>query len=118
MPAAAHSGGSVEEPLATLAFRPPGVPSVPARRSAGVGDVDTRPGAAAGPPGRVGEQMESSFRLGRIAGIDVGVNWSWLVVFALLVWSLAVGVFPNQDAGRGRGTYVAMAVVAAILFLA
>ncbi|MGH3001371.1 MAG: site-2 protease family protein [Gaiellaceae bacterium] len=62
--------------------------------------------------------MESSFRLGRIAGIEVGVNWSWLVVFALITWSLASGVFPDQDPGHSSGTYVAMAVVAAFLFFA
>lgn len=60
--------------------------------------------------------MESSFRLGRIAGVEVGVNWSWLVVFALITWSLASGVFPDQDPGHSDGTYLAMAVVAAILF--
>lgn len=60
--------------------------------------------------------METSFRLGRIAGIEIGVNWSWLVIFALLTWSLASGVFPDQDPGRSSGTYVAMAVVAALLF--
>jgi Zn-dependent protease/predicted transcriptional regulator len=62
--------------------------------------------------------MESSFRLGRIAGVEVGVNWSWLVVFALITWSLAAGVFPDQDPGHPDGVYVAMAVVAALLFFA
>src|SRR5690242_17651070 len=60
--------------------------------------------------------VESSFRLGRIAGVDVGVNWSWLVVFALITWSLAAGVFPDQDPGRSQAVYIAMAVVAAVLF--
>ena len=32
--------------------------------------------------------MGSSVRIGRIAGIEFGVNWSWLVVFALIVWTL------------------------------
>jgi Zn-dependent protease/CBS domain-containing protein len=62
--------------------------------------------------------VESSVRLGRVAGVEVGVNWSWLVVLILLTWSLAVGVFPDQDPGRSRGIYVAMAVVAAVLFFA
>jgi Zn-dependent protease/predicted transcriptional regulator len=62
--------------------------------------------------------VESSFRLGRIAGVEVGVNWSWLVVFALITWSLASGVFPSQDPGHSDGTYIAMAVVAAALFFA
>ena len=62
--------------------------------------------------------MESSFRLGRIAGVEVGVNWSWLVVFALITWSLAAGVFPDQDPGRSQDTYIVMAVIAAALFFA
>jgi Zn-dependent protease/predicted transcriptional regulator len=62
--------------------------------------------------------VESSFRLGRIAGVDVGVNWSWLVVFALITWSLAAGVFPDQDPGRSQAVYIAMAVAAAVLFFA
>jgi Zn-dependent protease len=62
--------------------------------------------------------MGSSFHLGRIAGIDVGINWSWLVVFALITWSLAAGVFPDQDPGLSDRAYVAMGVAAAVLFFA
>jgi Zn-dependent protease/CBS domain-containing protein len=62
--------------------------------------------------------VNSSFELGRIAGIRIGVNWSWLVVFALIVWSLASAVFPNQNEGLSDGTYIAMAIVAALLFFA
>lgn len=60
--------------------------------------------------------MTSSIELGRIAGIRIGVNWSWLVVFALIVWSLKAEVFPTNNPGLGDGTYLAMAVVAAFLF--
>ena len=60
--------------------------------------------------------MGDSFRLGRVAGIEIGVNWSWLVVFALIVWTLAATVFPDTSPGLGDGSYVAMALVAAILF--
>lgn len=62
--------------------------------------------------------MSTSIRLGRIAGVEVGVNWSWLVVFALIAWSLAVGVFPDQNPGLSHDTYIAMALVAAALFFA
>lgn len=62
--------------------------------------------------------MNPSISLGRIAGIQVGINWSWLVVFALIVWSLAAGVFPSENAGLSDGTYVAMGVAAAFLFFA
>jgi Zn-dependent protease/predicted transcriptional regulator len=60
--------------------------------------------------------MRDSLTLGRIAGIRFGVNWSWLIVFALIVWTLATAIFPDQNAGHARVTYVAMAIVAAILF--
>jgi hypothetical protein len=60
--------------------------------------------------------MGSSVRLGRIAGIEFGVNWSWLVVFALIVWTLASAIFPSTNPGLSKATHVAMAIVAAFLF--
>jgi Zn-dependent protease/CBS domain-containing protein len=60
--------------------------------------------------------MTDSFRLGRIAGVEIGVNWSVLVILALIVWSLNSAVFPSQNPGLGDGTYLAMAVVAAVIF--
>ena len=38
--------------------------------------------------------MGDTFSLGRIAGIRVGVNWSVLLIVALLAYGLAVGEFP------------------------
>jgi len=60
--------------------------------------------------------MRDSFTLGRIAGISFGLNWSWLVVFALIVWTLATGIFPQTNPGFSDGAYVAIALVAALLF--
>jgi Zn-dependent protease len=60
--------------------------------------------------------MNASFRLGTIAGIQIGVNWSWLIVFGLISWTLAVAVFPSQNPGLSDGTYLAMALFAAGLF--
>ena len=60
--------------------------------------------------------MRDSFTIGRIAGISVGVNWSWLIVFALIAWTLAVSIFPSTNPGLADGVYVAMAIVAALLF--
>jgi Zn-dependent protease/CBS domain-containing protein len=62
--------------------------------------------------------VNASFELGRIAGIRIGVNWSWLIVFALIVWSLASAVFPDQNPGLSDATYIAIALVAALLFFA
>jgi Zn-dependent protease/CBS domain-containing protein len=62
--------------------------------------------------------VNGNITLGRIGGIEVRINWSWLVIFALIVWTLADGVFPSQNPGLSRGTHLAMALVAAVLFFA
>jgi Zn-dependent protease/CBS domain-containing protein len=60
--------------------------------------------------------VNDTFHLGRIAGIPIGLNWTWLLVFALFVWSLASELFPAANPGLGAGTYVAMAVASVLLF--
>ncbi|HEX2142261.1 MAG TPA: site-2 protease family protein [Candidatus Limnocylindria bacterium] len=39
--------------------------------------------------------FRSSLRLFSIGGVEVGVHFSWLLIFALLTWSLATGFFPQ-----------------------
>ena len=56
--------------------------------------------------------LNGNIRLGRIGGVEIRVNWSWLVIFALIVWSLEAGIFPSQNPGLSKGTYLAMAVAA------
>jgi Zn-dependent protease len=73
----------------------------------------SRPRAAAG-----SGPMHASFSLGRWAGVEIGVNWSWIVIFGLICWSLAAVVFPDASPGLGDGAYVAMAAIAAVLFFA
>lgn len=60
--------------------------------------------------------MQASISLGRLAGVPVGVNWSWLLIFILITWSLAVAVFPQTNPDLGSGVYAAMAIGAALLF--
>jgi Zn-dependent protease/predicted transcriptional regulator len=62
--------------------------------------------------------MTSSISLGRIAGIRVGINYSWFVIALLLTWMLAVGVFPRATPGLAASAYWTMAVIAALLFFA
>jgi hypothetical protein len=62
--------------------------------------------------------VTSSIPLGRILGIRIGINWSWLVVFAPIAWTLASGIFPDTNPGLRHGTYVWMAIVASTLFFA
>jgi Zn-dependent protease len=39
--------------------------------------------------------FRNSLRLFTIGGVEVGVHASWLIIFALLTWSLATGFFPQ-----------------------
>jgi Zn-dependent protease len=62
--------------------------------------------------------VDDSIHLGRIAGIRIGANWSLLVVFALIAWSLAASQLPAEVPHQPAWAYLAVAIVAAILFLA
>jgi Zn-dependent protease len=62
--------------------------------------------------------MTSTLRLGRLAGVEIGIHWSWALIFALITWSLADAVFPETNPGLTDGAYVAMATVAVLLFFA
>jgi Zn-dependent protease len=62
--------------------------------------------------------MTSGVRLGRIAGIEVVADWSLLVIFLLITFSLAVGVFPSWHPDWGPGLAWGTALGAAVLFFA
>ena len=68
--------------------------------------------------GPTGNVVSTTFRIGRMAGVEVGIHWSWLLVVALIVWSLSAGVFPATNPGLDDGAYLAMAIVASIGFFA
>lgn len=59
--------------------------------------------------------MKSSLRLARIAGIDIGVHYTWIFIFLLLSWALAQGFFPQLYPEWGTSTYWITGVVAALL---
>jgi Zn-dependent protease len=65
----------------------------------------------------VREAVKDSVRLGRIAGIDVGLHWSVLMIGGLLAAGLARGRFPAHAPGYSNAEYVAAAGVAAFVFL-
>jgi hypothetical protein len=50
--------------------------------------------------------MKTTFSLGRISGIRIGVNWSVLLIVVLLAYGLTVGQFlaaaPRRPAARVR----------------
>ena len=62
--------------------------------------------------------MTSSFTLGRIAGIRIGVNWSVLVIFVIIAFGLAVGRFPANYPQHGAAAHVTAGLVTAVVFFA
>lgn len=60
--------------------------------------------------------MSPTFSLGRIAGVKIGLNWSWAIIFVLIVWSLEAEVFPAQNPGLSHRSYALMGIAAAFLF--
>ncbi|MDP3879056.1 MAG: site-2 protease family protein [Dehalococcoidales bacterium] len=59
--------------------------------------------------------MKSSFRLFRIAGIDIGLHYTWIFIFVLISWSLAQGFFPQAYPGWDTVTYWITGILAALL---
>jgi Zn-dependent protease len=74
--------------------------------------------AASTPPRQRRHIIEGTVRLGRIAGVEVRVNWSSGVTASLIALGLAEGVFPAAAGGLSTGTYYAMGVATAVLFFA
>ena len=60
--------------------------------------------------------MRSGFRIGKIFGINIYIDWSWIFIFLLVTWNLAAAVFPSLHPDWGPGLNIAMGVIAALLF--
>ena len=55
-----------------------------------------------------------SIPLLRLAGFQVGIDWSWLILAILIAWTLSVGVFPSYYPDLTPGLYWSMGVIAAL----
>jgi Zn-dependent protease len=60
--------------------------------------------------------MTSTIRFGRIAGIEIGAHWTWLLIVLMVIWSLAGAAFPETQPGHSAAVYVLMALIATVLF--
>lgn len=52
----------------------------------------------------------------KIHGIQIAVDYSWFIIFFLILWSLSAGYFPKAYPGAQRSAYWAAGVIASILF--
>jgi Zn-dependent protease/CBS domain-containing protein len=59
--------------------------------------------------------MPGSFRIGKIAGIDIDIHVSWIIILVLLMVSLATGWFPQLYPGWSSATYWGVGLISALL---
>jgi Zn-dependent protease/CBS domain-containing protein len=59
--------------------------------------------------------MPGSFRIGKIAGIEIDINVSWIIIVVLLTVSLATGWFPQLYRGWSTATYWVTGFIASLL---
>src|SRR5919197_1358046 len=61
--------------------------------------------------------MRNGFSVGRIFGIRITIDWSWIFIFVLVIWNVGTAV-GDLHPSWSLTTIWAVAVVAAILFFA
>jgi Zn-dependent protease/predicted transcriptional regulator len=59
--------------------------------------------------------MPGTFRIGKIAGIDIDIHVSWIIILVLLTVSLATGWFRRLYPGWSTATYWIIAFLASLL---
>jgi Zn-dependent protease len=59
-----------------------------------------------------------SFRVARIAGIPVGISPLWLIIVALITWSLGAGYYPGEVHGITTTGSYALGLASALLLFA
>jgi Zn-dependent protease/CBS domain-containing protein len=60
-------------------------------------------------------EMGKGIRIGRLFGINIRIDWSWLLIFLLVTWSLS-GFFAQTNAGWGVALQWSAGAIAALLF--
>jgi Zn-dependent protease len=65
---------------------------------------------------RGAEMTRHTIPLGRIAGIPVGLDYSWFLIFVLLTWMLAANHFPSEFPNWAPSLYWLVGAGTAILF--
>jgi Zn-dependent protease len=61
-------------------------------------------------------EKKRGLRLVKIGGIQITLDYSWFIVFALVLWSLSAGYFPQAYPGQSTQVYWTTGFLAALLF--
>lgn len=72
----------------------------------------------AGAGGEAEAGRRGGFPLFRVRGIQIRLDYSWLVIFFLVWWSLSAGYFPHVRPGEATATYWMAGLLGTLLFFA
>ena len=61
-------------------------------------------------------ENKSGLRLFRVGGIQIRLDYSWFIVFALVLWSVSSGYFPIAYPGQSVRTYWTVGLLATFFF--
>lgn len=62
--------------------------------------------------------MNSNVKLGRLYGVPVGLHWSWFLIFILLSWSLAIGVYAPRLPTQSPALHWGLGITTSVLLFA
>jgi Zn-dependent protease len=68
------------------------------------------------PAPRTAPASRRGARVGSVLGFEIRIDTSWLVIFFLVFWSLARGVFPDELPELATSTHTAMGLAGTLLF--
>ena len=60
--------------------------------------------------------MNANVKLGRVWGIPIGLNLSWFLIFALVLFSLSTGYFPTEYPQLSSLSHIFLAGITTLLF--
>lgn len=61
-------------------------------------------------------KVRGEFDLFRVAGVQIAIYFSWLIIFVLVLWGLSSGYFPALHPGYPRSEYWLVGAVGTVLF--
>jgi Zn-dependent protease len=62
--------------------------------------------------------MKTSVTIGSASGIPIDINYTWIIIFGLVSWTLATGWFPAYNPGLPAASYWIASVFSALLLFA
>lgn len=74
------------------------------------------PSVKAARPRRRAASRFTGIRLGSISGFEISLDYSWFIIFILILASFTTAVFPSSAPGLGQGEYLVMGFTGALLF--